>query len=255
MEFPHRGGDDGYHHHPHRHAQQTRAMEFSDEERYQHPQYYQEEQPGYGYEQEGYPPTLAQPAYAGYAEEGHPCRSPVHAYTRTSHTPDAFAQYTAPPAGPYGTHSPSGPYYSHSHHERPTPHEAFASEYPPSHHQPQLPQGQLVRVFCKTNQAFNLAVEHNNVIMKAADTEDDAQQWIKDDSYGMRVRDNYGHTAFSLVNKKTGKILKHPKEKGHQVLLMDYRPDIRDDDILWSESQDFGEGFKTVRCASNTFSI
>ena len=33
---------------------------------------------------------------------------------------------------------------------------------------------------------------------------------------------------------------------------MDYEANIRDDDIMWTESQDFGEGFKTVRCASNT---
>ena len=34
--------------------------------------------------------------------------------------------------------------------------------------------------------------------------------------------------------------------------LMDYEANVRDDDIMWTESQDFGEGFKTVRCASNT---
>lgn len=88
--------------------------------------------------------------------------------------------------------------------------------------------------------------------MVPANSEDEAQQWVKDASYGMRVKDNYGHPAFSLVNKATNKILKHAKEKGQQVLLMDYRPGIRDDDILWTESQDFGEGFKTVRSASDT---
>ena len=33
---------------------------------------------------------------------------------------------------------------------------------------------------------------------------------------------------------------------------MDYQPDIKDESILWSESQDFGDGFKTVRSASDT---
>ena len=33
---------------------------------------------------------------------------------------------------------------------------------------------------------------------------------------------------------------------------MDYQPDIKDEGILWSESQDFGDGFKTVRSASDT---
>jgi hypothetical protein len=40
---------------------------------------------------------------------------------------------------------------------------------------------------------------------------------VKDDSYGLRVRDNYGHPAFCLINKGTGMILKHGKHKGEQV--------------------------------------
>jgi hypothetical protein len=33
---------------------------------------------------------------------------------------------------------------------------------------------------------------------------------------------------------------------------VDYQQDINDDSILWSESQDFGEGFKTLRSVSDT---
>ncbi|KAI5057646.1 hypothetical protein GOP47_0027661 [Adiantum capillus-veneris] len=237
MEFPHRSGDEGHHHHPHPsdydNTEKTHAMfphRGAEEGHHHHPHYYSrpEEQAGggHGYEH----PSVYEPK-----------RTDPYAH------PSAPFERNAPPAGPYGTHDSSGPYYPHPHHHElhPTP-APFVPEVPsPHHHQPLLPQGQLVRVFCQKNQAFNLAVEHNNIIMKAANTEDEAQQWIKDESYGMRIKDNYGYSAFSLVNKKTGKILKHPKAKGHQVLLMEYRPDIKDDDILWSESQDFGEGFKT----------
>lgn len=36
------------------------------------------------------------------------------------------------------------------------------------------------------------------------------------------MKDNYGHPAFTLVNKKTRKLLKHAKEKGQQVICIDY---------------------------------
>lgn len=115
-----------------------------------------------------------------------------------------------------------------------------------------LPQGRLVRIFCKENAGFNLAVEHNSLKMQESNTEDEAQQWIKDASHGMRIKDSYGYPAFSLVNKKTKKMLKHANEQGLQVLVVDYQADMKDDAILWTESQDFGEGFKTVRSASDT---
>lgn len=34
--------------------------------------------------------------------------------------------------------------------------------------------------------------------------------------------------------------------------MVDYRPGFVDEDLLFSESQDFGEGFRTVRMASDT---
>ncbi|KAH7302527.1 hypothetical protein KP509_23G076400 [Ceratopteris richardii] len=110
----------------------------------------------------------------------------------------------------------------------------------------------VFRVFCKTHPGLNLAVHNDKLVLMPANTQDESQQWVKDESYGLRAKDCYGHPAFSLINKKTGKILKHGKHKGHQVHLMDYEANVRDDDIMWTESQDFGEGFKTLRCASNT---
>ncbi|KAI5057655.1 hypothetical protein GOP47_0027670 [Adiantum capillus-veneris] len=113
-----------------------------------------------------------------------------------------------------------------------------------------LPQGRLVRIFCKENSGFNLAVAHSSLGMQEANAEDESQQWIKDASHGLRIKDSYGYPAFSLINKKTKKVLKHANEKGQQVLLVDYQAGMKDDDVLWTESQDFGEGFKTVRRSS-----
>lgn len=89
-------------------------------------------------------------------------------------------------------------------------------------------------------------------MMVEADSENESQQWIRDDKYGIRVRDSYGHPAFMLINKAFKKVLKHAKGKMQEVQLVDYNPDMQDDDLFWTESQDFGEGFKTVRMASDT---
>ncbi|KAI5073591.1 hypothetical protein GOP47_0011604 [Adiantum capillus-veneris] len=116
----------------------------------------------------------------------------------------------------------------------------------------ELPNGQLVRVFCKHDRGFNLAVKDNRVVMVEADTQDEFQQWIRDDKYSIRVRDNFGHPAFMLINKGSEKALKHGMGKLEEVQLINYTPGLQDDDLFWTESQDFGEGFKTVRMANDT---
>lgn len=125
--------------------------------------------------------------------------------------------------------------------------------HPPGGYGPSdLPQGILVKIICKANKTYNLSVRNDNPVLAPADSEDATQLWIKDCSYGERTKDNYGSPAFALINKSTRKILKHSKEKGHQVILVDYRPGVLDEDLLWTESDDFGEGFRTVRMASDT---
>eukprot|EP00249_Psilotum_nudum_P004873 c18355_g1_i1 orf=320-1180(-) len=115
-----------------------------------------------------------------------------------------------------------------------------------------LLRGQLVKIFCKSDRNFSLAVLHGGVVMVPADSQDETQQWIKDDSPGIHVKDVYGFPAFFLVNKACRKAVKFAKEKGQQVLLVDYQPGISGDDILLTASQDFGEGYKTIRSATDT---
>ncbi|MCO5613393.1 hypothetical protein L7F22_067669 [Adiantum nelumboides] len=115
-----------------------------------------------------------------------------------------------------------------------------------------LLEGQVpVKIFCKADKTFNLAIRNNAPVMAPADSHDPTQLWIKDQSYGARTKDSYGSPAFVLINKATHQALKHGKEKGHQLHLVDYRPGMLDEDILFSESQDFGEGFRTVRMTSD----
>ncbi|KAH7278327.1 hypothetical protein KP509_38G036000 [Ceratopteris richardii] len=80
-----------------------------------------------------------------------------------------------------------------------------------------LPEGRLVRIVCKGNSDYHLTVEHSSVEMQEGKDDNESQIWIKDVSHGVRVKDKYGYPAFTLVNKKTGKMLKHSNEEGQQV--------------------------------------
>ncbi|KAH7440460.1 hypothetical protein KP509_04G108600 [Ceratopteris richardii] len=191
--FPHRSYEERHQHSHHHHPYP--------------PSFPRQDQEGQPYEGERlYPPVPS-------VYEGAP---PLHGpYAHTSSGPygSAYDSFTPSPApyphsssgpygnacdsGPYGTYNASDPYYSHDPFK--SAGDFIASEVP---QKAQLPQGQIVRIFCKKSQGFNLAVERDTVVMKPADTEDEAQQWIKDVSYGLRVKDNYGHPAFSLINKK-----------------------------------------------------
>eukprot|EP00250_Pteridium_aquilinum_P002315 c12513_g1_i1 orf=735-1307(-) len=128
------------------------------------------------------------------------------------------------------------------HHRHPDPHRQHA---PPPH-------GNLVKIICKVDKTFNLGVHNGAPAMVPADSGDSSQIWLKDQTYGERTKDNYGSPAFALVNQDTKMVLKHGNQKGHQLILAEYQPYMLDEDVLFSESQDFGEGFKTIRMASDT---
>ncbi|MCO5561994.1 hypothetical protein L7F22_015620 [Adiantum nelumboides] len=135
--------------------------------------------------------------------------------------------------------------YHHPHQQAP----------PPYHHQaPPEPalQGQRVRIFCKADKTYNLAVRNHTPVMVPARSDDPSQLWIKDMTPANHTQDNYGSPAFILINEATGKVLKHGKQEGKQLSVVDFRPGHIDEDILFSESQDFGEGFRTIRMASDT---
>jgi len=117
-----------------------------------------------------------------------------------------------------------------------------------------LPHGELVKVFCKLDGDYLLACHNDTLVMATANNLDESQQWIKDVSFGEHVKDIYGYPAFALVNKGHKKVLKHAKEEDQdqKVIVADYMPGMPDDSILWTQSQDFGDGFRTIRIASDT---
>eukprot|EP00250_Pteridium_aquilinum_P004161 c14392_g1_i1 orf=405-1460(-) len=199
-----------------------------------------------------YPPQLGLPHVSSSGDHSHP----------SSEHWDACPRFEIAHHNPFPDHSSSFPHHTSSFQENrlwisergsvtlnePSPSSCIV--HPPV--DVELPKGQIVRVFCKSSRSYNLAVRNNRLMMVEADLGNESQQWIRDDKYSIRVRDSSGHPAFMLINKASKKVLKHAKGKLQEVQLIDYSPDIQDDDLFWTESQDFGEGFKTLRMASDT---
>jgi hypothetical protein len=115
-----------------------------------------------------------------------------------------------------------------------------------------LPQGQIVRVCSKANPDYTLAMRDAKAVMLFYNPNDPTMQWVKDESWSNRVRDPVGHPAFALVNKATGQALRHAIAECQEVLLTQYEgPSSYDENVLWSESEDMGYGYRTVRMANN----
>ncbi|KAK1367347.1 hypothetical protein POM88_042908 [Heracleum sosnowskyi] len=109
-----------------------------------------------------------------------------------------------------------------------------------------------VRVYTKAETNFSLAIRHGKVILARADPSDPSQHWVKDEKYSTEVKDQHGFPSFALVNKATLQGMKHSIGSHHPVQLMPYVPGILDESVLWTLSEDLGDGYKAMRMASNT---
>ncbi|XP_057824950.2 ricin B-like lectin R40G3 [Cryptomeria japonica] len=114
-----------------------------------------------------------------------------------------------------------------------------------------LPQGQIVRVCSKANPDYALGIRDGRATLVYYNPSDPTQQWVKDESWSNRVRDTVGHPAFGLVNKATGQALRHAPAACQEVLLTKYEAGSYDESVLWSESEDMGYGYRTIRMAND----
>ncbi|KAJ3699485.1 hypothetical protein LUZ61_003190 [Rhynchospora tenuis] len=110
---------------------------------------------------------------------------------------------------------------------------------------------QTVTISCRRKEGFNLTVCKGTVMLAPADSKDRNQIWIKDVSYANQVKDQDGKQAFALVNKATGKAIKHGFGPGWLVKLADFNRNDLDSSFLWTES-DKELGFKEIRMQANT---
>uniref|UniRef100_A0A2N9IWU6 Uncharacterized protein n=1 Tax=Fagus sylvatica TaxID=28930 RepID=A0A2N9IWU6_FAGSY len=124
------------------------------------------------------------------------------------------------------------------------------------HHQTHSSESDLsnkrtFKVFSKANPDYSLTNRDGHVILASSDPSDEFQHWYKDEKYSTRVKDEEGYPCFSLVNKATGQAIKHSIGASHPVQLIAYNADVLDESILWTESKDLGDGFRTIRMVNN----
>lgn len=83
------------------------------------------------------------------------------------------------------------------------------------------------------------------------------QQWIKDDHWGVAIKDYEGRPAFAIVNPVTREAIQHTYSTptpiypgvvgGHSpVRLVPYNPIVPDKSVLWTE-EEAGQGFCYIR--------
>jgi len=108
-----------------------------------------------------------------------------------------------------------------------------------------------VKVYSKADPDYYLTIRDGKVILAPSDPSDQAQHWYKDEKYSTKVKDAEGFPCFALVNKATGEAVKHSAGAAKPVHLTRYDPDRLDESVLWTQSKDMGEGYRTIRMVNN----
>ncbi|KAF8043600.1 hypothetical protein BT93_A1811 [Corymbia citriodora subsp. variegata] len=107
------------------------------------------------------------------------------------------------------------------------------------------------KVYSKAEPNYSLTIRDSKVILAPSDSSDPYQKWYKDLKFSTRVKDEEGFPCFSLVNMATGEAIKHSVGASHPVQLVTYNPEQLDASVLWTESKDLGDGYRTVRMVNN----
>ncbi|KAI3979168.1 hypothetical protein MKX01_016993 [Papaver californicum] len=263
MEFP-------FGHHNRNHREQ-------EEEEYRHqpppPSYRNEQEDEYRY---GPPPP---PSYGNEHEQHHHERPPPP-YERFEERPPPYEGFgEVPPPPPrqefgYGgyTQSPGYPsvvqHVSHEHQSfEPNPSNEFHHESsgnhrrPPGHEydgssegsagMPNINNKRTVKIYSKAGPDYSLTIRDGEVVLSRSNENDEFQHWIKDEQFSTRVKDEKGMPSFALVNKATGQAIKHSIAATNPVRLIPYNPNYLDQSILWTESKDLGDGYRSIRMVND----
>ncbi|XP_073023300.1 ricin B-like lectin R40G3 isoform X1 [Primulina eburnea] len=223
MDFPH-----GHHHGRHRREEE--------EQDYPPPPLYGDEPP---------------PPFYGLNEPPPPRYNESSEVYRGDGGPDSYGR--PPPPASHGYDPP--PFEAaddrHQHHHH-IPHFPSSDHHHAPHHGAGGTAGKpSVKVYSKADTNFSLTIRDGKVVLAPSDPSDPLQHWIKEEKYSTKVKDEEGFPSFALINKATGQALKHAIGATHPVQLTPYDPDTVDESILWTESRDLGDGYRTIRMVNN----
>ncbi|CAM0873026.1 unnamed protein product [Alopecurus aequalis] len=112
-------------------------------------------------------------------------------------------------------------------------------------------QAPAVRISCQSNHELSLAVR-DGIALLARTEHDETQAWIQSFRNTGNVTDKEGHRSFAIVNKSTGKALRRSLDleplTSLELFLQPYSLDVA---LLWTLSDDLGEGFHSIRSVSH----
>ncbi|XBI05179.1 hypothetical protein VPH35_133370 [Triticum aestivum] len=119
-------------------------------------------------------------------------------------------------------------------------------------------QGQKTfKILCRTDEDYCITVRWDDdggiaVVMAPTNPRDQQQHWYKDTRFSS-TEDEDGFPAFALVNKATGFAVKHSSGQSEPVTLVpyEYDPEAVHESVLWTESDDVGDGFRCIRMVNN----
>ncbi|CAD6211033.1 unnamed protein product [Miscanthus lutarioriparius] len=102
-----------------------------------------------------------------------------------------------------------------------------------------------LRILCQSGQDLSLTVRDGTAVLARADDKDQRQRWVQSFRNTGRVTDDEGHPAFALA-------LRRYSGSGSQLVgLAGHKPDSVDVALLWTQSEDLGEGFHGLRSVSD----
>jgi hypothetical protein len=110
-----------------------------------------------------------------------------------------------------------------------------------------LPSQPTVRIYCEANKDLSLTARNGTIVLAPADSNDYYQHWIKDMSYGDKVKDAGGFPAFALVNRVTGQAVQTPTVENKEVSLVPYNTNRLEDSVKLTEV--WSTGFRAIRPA------
>ncbi|KAL8466620.1 hypothetical protein ACS0TY_035607 [Phlomoides rotata] len=250
------------HPHGHRHTHHNGSDRRDDERDFPHAP------PNYGVN-EPPPPQVYHTSHSGPPPDIYHAPPPPNIHGYAPPPPD-FHSYAPPPPNPH--HHPHTPQFPPTVDHYPQPpqfpptvdHRPHTPEFPPTRpHNPQFPASAdhrkeaewakkpSVRMYSKAERDYSLTIRNGKVILARSNPADPMQHWVKDEKFSSRVKDEEGYPSFALVNKSTGQAMKHAVGATQPVQLIPYNPDILDESILWTESKDLGDGYRTIRMVNN----
>lgn len=228
------------------------------------------------------PPPPPPPSYYGACDPPPPQVNPHHPVYHSgsegggSYGAPPISDYYSQPPPPLPSHSQNFNYSSSGHgypsqqppdlteystvvqheHVESEGHHSYRPHLPSFLHHHENQQGSAatkptVRVFTKAATNYSLTIRDGKVILAPSNPSDPFQHWIKDEKYSTKVKDEEGFPSFALVNKATGQAMKHSIGATHPVQLIPYNPDVLDESVLWTDSKDLGDGYRTVRMVNN----